>query len=190
VRYLKGDPDKGIIYKPNDHSFDVYADADFCGLWDKTIAQEDPTTAKSRTGYVVMYAGCPIIWASQLQPEIAQSVTESEYIALSQCLRQTIPMMRLVEEIQQQMNIPMDIIPTVRCKLFEDNTGAIELANVPKMRPRTKHINTKYHHFRAYVAQGFIKVLKIGTEEQLADILTKNLNEEIFLRIRRWISGR
>ena len=93
VRYLKGNPDKGIIYKPNDHSFDVYADADFCGLWDKTIAEEDPTTAKSQTGYVVMYAGCPIIWASQLQPEIAQSVTESEYISLSQCLRQTIPLM-------------------------------------------------------------------------------------------------
>ena len=189
VRYLKGNPDQGIIYKPNDHSFDVYADADFCGLWDKTIAEEDPTTAKSRTGYLVMYAGCPIIWASQLQPEIAQSVTESEYISLSQCLRQTIPLMRLVEEIQEQMEIPMDIIPTVRCKLFEDNSGAVELANVPKMRPRTKHINTKYHHFRAYVAQGLIKVLKIGTEDQLADILTKNLKEDLFIKFRKWISG-
>ena len=97
--------------------------------------------------------------------------------------------MRLVEEIQEQMNIPMDIIPTVRCKLFEDNSGAVELANVPKMRPRTKHINTKYHHFRAYVAQGFVKVLKIGTEDQLADILTKNLKEDLFIKFRKWISG-
>ena len=189
VRYLKGNQDKGIIYKPNEHSFEVYADADFCGLWDHSIAEEDPVTAKSRTGYVVMYAGCPIIWASQLQPEIAQSVTESEYISLSQCLRQTIPLMRLVEELKEKLEIPMDTIPTVRCKLFEDNSGAVELANVPKMRPRTKHINTKYHHFRAFVAKGLIKVLKIGTEEQLADILTKNLKEELFLQIRKWICG-
>jgi hypothetical protein len=129
VRYLKGTEDKGIIYQPNDHSFDVYADADFCGLWDHSIAEEDPVTSKSRTGYIVMYAGCHIIWASQLQPEIAQSVTESEYIALSQCLRQTIPLMRLVEELQEKLEIPMDVIPTVRCKLFEDNSGAVELAS-------------------------------------------------------------
>ena len=167
----------------------MYPDADFCGLWDYSIAKEDPVTSKSRTGYVVMYAGCPIIWASQLQPEIAQSVTESEYISLSQCLRQTISLMRLVEELKEQLKVPMDTIPTVRCKLFEDNSGAVELANVPKMRPRTKHINTKYHHFRAYVAKGLIKVLKIGTEEQLADILTKNLKEELFLQIRKWICG-
>jgi Reverse transcriptase (RNA-dependent DNA polymerase) len=189
VRYLKGDPDKGLIYKPNEHSFVVYADADFCGLWDKTIAGEDPTTAKSRTGYLVTYAGCPIIWASQLQPEIAQSVTESEYIALSQCLRQTIPLMRLVEEIKEKFDLPMETIPEVRCKLFEDNSGAVELSNVPKMRPRTKHINTKYHHFRSYVAKGLIKVLKIGTEDQLADILTKNLREDLFLKFRKWICG-
>jgi hypothetical protein len=92
MRYFKGTEDKGIIYKPNDHSFEVFADSDYSGLWDKSIAMEDPTTSKSHTGYVVMYAGCRIIWASQLQPEIAQSVTESKYISLSQALRQTIPL--------------------------------------------------------------------------------------------------
>jgi hypothetical protein len=189
VRYLKGTEECGIIYKPNEHSFEVFADADYCGLWDKTIAMDDPTTAKSRTGYLVMYAGCPIIWASQLQPEIAQSVTESEYIALSQALRQTIPLMRLVKELKEKLDIPMDTIPKVQCKLFEDNSGAVELANVPKMRPRTKHINAKYHHFRQYVAKKTIQVLKISTLDQLADILTKNLPETLFLKFRKLICG-
>jgi Reverse transcriptase (RNA-dependent DNA polymerase) len=189
VRYLTGTENKGIIYKPNDHSFEVFADADYCGLWDKSIAMEDPTTAKSRTGYIVMYAGCPIIWASQLQPEIAQSVTESEYISLSQALRQTIPLMRLVKELKEKLDLPMDVIPKVQCKLFEDNSGALELANVPKMRPRTKHINAKYHHFRQYVADKTIQVLKVSTKDQLADILTKNLNEELFLKFRKLICG-
>jgi hypothetical protein len=186
---LKGRKDKGIIYKPTDHSFEVWADADFCGLWDHTTAMDDATTAKSRTGFIVMYAGCPIIWASQLQPEFAQSVTESEYISLSQALRQTIPLMRLVNEIHEKLIIPMDTTPKVHCKLFEDNSGAVELANVPKMRPRTKHINVKYHHFRKFVADKLISVIKVTTQEQLADILTKNLPLEKFVKFRQKICG-
>jgi hypothetical protein len=189
LRYLTGTEENGIIYRPNDHSFEVFADADYCGLWDKSIAMEDPTTAKSRTGYIVMYAGCPIIWASQLQPEIAQSVTESEYISLSQALRQTIPLMRLVKEIKEKLDLPMDTVPKVQCKLFEDNSGADKLANVPKMRPRTKHINAKYHHFRQYVANKTIQVLKVSTNDQLADILTKNLPRDLFLKFRKLMCG-
>jgi ribosomal protein S19E (S16A) len=74
IRYLKDMEDKGIIYKPNDHSFKVFTDANYCGLWDKSIAMDDPMTTKSCTRYIVMYAGCPIIWVSQLQPEIAQAL--------------------------------------------------------------------------------------------------------------------
>jgi hypothetical protein len=189
VRDLTGTEDKGIIYKPNDHSFEVFADVDYCGLWDKSIAMEDPTTAKSRSGYIVMYAGCPIIWASQLQPEITQSITESEYISLSQALRQTILSMRLVKELKEKLDLPMDTIPKVQCKLFKDSSGAVKLATVPKMRPRTKHINAKYHHFRQFVVDKSIQVLKVSTVDQLADILTKNLNENLFLKFCKLICG-
>jgi hypothetical protein len=144
---LKGSINDGIIFRPTQHSFEVWADADFCGLWDKHTAIDDPTTAKSRTGYVVKYGGCPIIWASQLQTEIAQSTTEAEYIALSTALRQTIPLMRLVSELQTIMNLPMDIIPKVHCKLFEDNSGAIELANVPKDASQNKTHQCKVSSF-------------------------------------------
>jgi hypothetical protein len=83
----------------------------------------------------------------------------------------------------------MDTKPTVYCKVFEDNSGAIELAKVPKMRPRTKHINTKYHHFRKYVFDGKITVEHIGTNDQVADIFTKNLSEEKFIKFRKLIMG-
>jgi hypothetical protein len=75
VLYLKGTEDKGIIYQPNNPSFEVFADADYCGLWEKSIAMDDPTTTPSHTGYLIMCAGCPIICASLLI--IAQSVTEN-----------------------------------------------------------------------------------------------------------------
>jgi hypothetical protein len=64
-------------------------------------------------------------------------------------------------------------IPKVHCKLFEDNSGAIEMARLPKMRPRTKHMNAKYHHFRGAVANGLISIHYIPTTQQIADILTK-----------------
>ena len=164
-------------------------DADFAGLWDKGIDSEKPVTAKSRTGYVITYADCPIVWASQLQSEIALSTTEAEYIALSTALRSAIPLIRLMEEVRDELNIPMQTIPEVLCKVFEDNLGAVELCKVPKMRPRTKHINVKYHHFRQYVFDGKIKVQQVRSENQLADIFTKNVPIEKFLRFRKGICG-
>jgi hypothetical protein len=63
------------------------------------------------------------------------------------------------------------------------------MAKVPKMRPRTKHINVKYHHFRKWVHDGYIKVFQVGTDDQLADIFTKNLGIEPFIRFCKAISG-
>jgi hypothetical protein len=64
-------------------------------------------------------------------------------------------------------------VPRVHCKAFEDNSGALKLARLPKLRPRTKHINIKYHHFCEHVQLGLIKVYPIGMNDQIADIFTK-----------------
>jgi hypothetical protein len=50
----------------------------------------DPSTAKSRSGWIVFYAACPVCWASKLQSQVALSTTEAEYIAMSQALRDVI----------------------------------------------------------------------------------------------------
>ena len=92
-RYLKHTRDKGIICTPKEESLECYADAGFAGDWDPEIAEHDNSTARSRSGHVIMYAGCPLVWASKLQTEIALSTTESEYISLSTALREIIPLM-------------------------------------------------------------------------------------------------
>ena len=74
--------------------------------------------------------------------------------------------------------------PQVHCKVFEDNSGAIELATVHKTRPRTKHLNVKYHHFRHHVDSGEVMIASISSDEQQADLLTKPLSEELFERHR------
>ena len=73
--------------------------------------------------------------------------------------------------------------------MFEDNSGALEMATNHKFRPRTKHLNVKLHHFRDYVSRGDIKVLPISTDDQLADYLTKPVSQEILERLRPQVMG-
>jgi hypothetical protein len=63
-RYLKGTLDKGLIMIPSIiSSIDCYPDADFAGLWGHEDPH-DPHCARSRTGYVILAFGCPIVWRS------------------------------------------------------------------------------------------------------------------------------
>ena len=188
-RYLKQTMDKGTIMNPDiNKDMEVYVDADFSGNWDpKESSHED--TARSRHGYIIMYKGCPINWKSQLQTEIALSSTESEYTGLSYALREVIPLMEMLKEMKQYGFNIKSTKPKVHCKVFEDNSGAIEIASVHKYRPRTKHLNIKLHHFRDYVARGEITIHKIESENQLADYLTKPLNEERLTALRRIVMG-
>ena len=97
--------------------------------------------------------------------------------------------MELFKEIKKFGMIDKEYVPKVYCKAFEDNSGALELARTPKMRPRTKHINCKYHHFRSYVAKGEIEIHSIKTTDQLADLWTKPLGTELFRKFTKATMG-
>ena len=69
-----------------DKSFKVYANAHFFGNWHRPTSGNDLSTAKIRTGYAILYAGCPIICCIKLQMQIALSKSETDYITLVQLL--------------------------------------------------------------------------------------------------------
>ena len=182
--------DKGLIIRPNElRYFECWVDADFSGNWRPQDASNDPMTAKSRSGWLVRFTGAPITWASKMQTITTLSTTEAEYIALSTSLREVIPLMGILKEAVEQGVKSTDVPPKIHCTVFEDNSGALELARMPKIRPRTKHINQSYHHFREYVERQEIHNQATPTEEQLADILTKPLPENPFVRHRQSIMG-
>jgi hypothetical protein len=164
-------------------------DADFSGNWDPKESQ-DRDTARSRHGYILMYAGCAVLWKAQMQTEIALSSTESEYTGLSYGLRDTIPIMELLKELKKKKFPIRSTVPNVHCKVFEDNSDALEMATVHKSRPHTKHLNVKLHHFRDYVTRKEISINPIDTTMQLADYLTKAGNWLTLSRLRpvvmRW----
>lgn len=190
ARYLKTVADQGIKLHPRrNQGFECYADADFSGNWMKEYAQFDPTTAKSRSGWVILYANCPILWASKLQGQVALSTTEAEYISLSTALRDVLPLMELCNEMHAHGFDTYHDKPRVYCKAFEDNSGALELARLPKMRPRTKHINCSYHHFREAVRKGEVSIFPCDTLDMLADMLTKPLPQNLLVKHRKRVTG-
>ena len=108
---------------------------------------------------------------------------------MSQALHDVIPVMNLLQEMREQNFKVICIKPYVYCKVFEDNAGALELARLPKLCPRTKHMNVCYHHFCEHIRNGLIKIFPVGTENQIADALTKALSQNIFQQHRCYMCG-
>jgi len=167
-----------------------FVDADFCGNYLVHVDQsDDAESSRSRYGYVLKYENMPIVWDSKLQTVIALSSTESEYIALSEASRVIIPIIRQLIELKERGLVVSVKVPTIRCKMYEDNAGALTMANNPKMRSRTKNMHSKYHHFLSLVTSQVLVIRKISTEEQQADILTKPLSIDVFAKLREMLAG-
>ena len=158
-------------------------DVDFAGAWSQHTSH-DPLSCHSRTGFIISYAGCPILWKSKVQSLIALSTTEAEYIALSSALREVIAIVHLLEDLKSY-GLPIHgSTPVVKCRTFEDNMSCVNMANTHKTRPRTKHLCIRLHHFRSHILRKTITVEHISTKEQIADILTKPLARPQFEKLR------
>jgi hypothetical protein len=172
-------------------------DADFAGMWHQ-VHSAMRETILSRTGYIITYCGCPIHWVSKLQSEIALSTTESEYIALSMATRELLPLQRILLEIQQHslVHIPLnDEYNTTRTasftasKIYEDSEACIVLATSDSTRFQTKHIALKWHHFKDQIRSGQIKLVKVDSNYNWADIFTKPLSRQKFEGLHKFIMG-
>ena len=75
------------------------------------------------------------------------------------------------------------------CVVYEDNSAALKIANNATAIKRTKHIDVRHHFLREHVKQGTITIVPVSTKEQLADIMTKVLGKELFLRFREYITS-
>ena len=183
-KYLQGTKERGMIYKPDKtKGIECFVDADFAGNWTKADA-DNPENCLSRTGYIICIAGCHVTWTSKLQSEITLSTAEAEYVALSTAMRELIPFIRFIKELSTFIEME-EHKPKMKIRVYEDNEGAICMANALKFTPRTKHIALKYHHFRSHVKNKIIEILSIDTDEQTADILTKPLETTSFEYLRK-----
>ena len=84
-----------------------------------------------------------------------------------------------------------EIIGTIKSDIWEDNAGALALGKLelPRYTPRSKHYAVKYHWFHDYVQRGEITLNKINSKMQLADLLTKSMSGEHFIKLHQLLMG-
>ena len=183
--------EEGLILKLNsEFDVDVYVDADFARLWPYKD-KNDPVCVKSCAGYIITVAGCPIICNSWLMPETALSTMEAEYNALSLCMQAVLPFQQILKKILISVGITDEQKINIKTSVWEDNVGALTLAKLEpgQMTQRSNHYAVKYHWFRLHIKPNKIKVNKIDTKDQKADILTNGLRKNHFERIRKLLCG-
>ena len=183
-RYLLSTKDKGLTLRPNlKRGLECHVDADFAGTWTHKTSH-DPSSCHSRTGFVISYAGCPLLWKSRSQSLIALSTTEAEYITLSSALREVIAIIHLLEDLKHHGLPVHGSTPIIKCKTFEDNMSCVKMATNHITCPRTKHLSIRLHHFRSFVKNKIISIEHISTKDQIADIFTKPLPKPQFCKLR------
>ncbi|GKA07679.1 hypothetical protein Tco_0686903 [Tanacetum coccineum] len=155
-RYLKGQPKLGLWY-PKDSSFDLeaYTDSDYAGA---------SLDRKSTTGGFQFLGSRLISWQCKKQTVVANSTTEAEYVATSNCCGQVL-------WIQNQMlDYGYNFMNT---KIFIDNESTICIVKNPVFHSKTKHIEIRHHFIRDSYEKRLIQVIKIHTDHNVADLLTK-----------------
>jgi hypothetical protein len=191
----------------DDLHVDCYVDANFAGLF-STEDKQDPTSVKSQTGYMILFQGAPLLWVSKMQTQIALSTMEAEYIALSQSMRDLIPIREVLKEIMTIVfnqaadityhkhstlfeEIPQDTVlyNIPQSTVYKDNEACLKSARMPKMTPRTKHIGIPNHWFWTQIETLQIYVERVDTLMQLADQFTKGLPVAQFRGARKRLMG-
>ena len=167
LRYLKHTPSIGLWY-PKGASFLLlgYSDSDFAGC---------RVDRKSTSGGCHLLGRSLVSWSSKKQNSVALSTAEAEYIAAGACCAQILYMKQTLLDF----GVHLENVP-----LLCDNESAVKIANNPVQHSRTKHIDIRHHFLRDHVAKNDISLESVRSEDQLADIFTKPLDESTFSRLR------
>jgi hypothetical protein len=129
LRFLKGCPGKGVIYRAQGNSrVEGYVDADWAG---------STTDRKSTSGWCIYVFGNLVSWRSKKQSVVARSSAEAEYRAIALGICELLWIQKIMSELKIQMSKPM--------WLYSDSMAAIEISNNPVQLDRTKHIEVDRH---------------------------------------------
>ncbi|KAL7150071.1 hypothetical protein ABFS83_05G083800 [Erythranthe nasuta] len=161
LRYMKGSAEIGLLFKRNDRitcdAWKGFVDSDYAGSID---------TRKSLTGYVFTLFGTAVSWKSNLQSVVALSTTKAEYMAVTEAVKEAIWMIGILQELGiEQKNV----------YVYCDNQSAIHLKKHQVFHERSKHIDVRLNFVRNIVFKGRVKVEKVHTDDNAADMLTKSL---------------
>ena len=170
IKYVLDTKEYGLRISPrlepdNRWSIEAYSDSDWAG---------DKDTRLSVSGFVIYLLGVPICWRSKQQRSVALSSSEAEYIALSEAAKEV----KFVYQVLESMGIKVKMPIVIKV----DNVGAMFMAENVNTSARTRHVDIRYQYVREFIVDGFVKVIFVKTDNNLADDFTKNVNGDTFER--------
>ena len=167
LRYLKSAPGKGVLFTKNANyqSIEAYTDADWAG---------DVGDRRSTSGYFTFVGGNLVTWRSKKQNVVARSSAEAEFRGLANVLCETLWLRLLLQDLGYLSEQPI--------QLFCDNKAACDIAHNPVQHDRTKHVEVDRFFIKEKLDRKIVKLPKIRSEDQLADILTKAVSNRVFLK--------
>jgi hypothetical protein len=137
-----------------------YVDSDMAG---------DKDSRRSTTGYVFTIGGTTVSWILKLKKVVSLSTTEVEYVTATEASKEMIWLQRFMEELGKKQE---------NSRLYCDSESALHLANKSSFHLKTKNIHLRYHFIRSALEDGNLKLEKIHTSQNPADMLTKGVTRE------------
>ena len=165
LKYLRRMRNYMLIYSGADLNPIGYTDSDF---------MSDKDSRKSTSGSVFTLGGGAVVWRSVKQSSIADSTMEAEYIAACEAAKEAVWLKKFFTDLEVVPNMDKPIV------LYCDNSGAVANSKEPRCHKRGKHIERKYHLIREIVHRGDVAVMKIASQDNLADSFTKTLPAKSF----------
>lgn len=173
LKYLYITRNFNLIYtkKSNFKIIDCFVDSDWAG---------DTNDRKSTTGYIIRLYENPIYWKSHKQKSVTKSSTAAEYVALSEAISEILIMREILKAFKLNLTNPVQV--------YEDNSGAISITKYGNYTKNAKHIEIQYHFVHENYLAKVIDVIKIKSEDNVADILTKALGKQKFIYLRNLLN--
>ncbi|CAM8959013.1 unnamed protein product [Rhodiola kirilowii] len=165
LRYIKGTLDRGLLFGGDQLTSEIvegFVDSDYAGSVD---------TRKSQTGLVFMVFGTAVSWKANLQKVVALSTTEAEFMAITEAVKEALWLKGIMAELGHGQEC---------VKVHSDSQGAIHLSKHQVFHERSKHIDVRMHFVREVAETGEVKLVKVNTNDNPADMLTKSVPSNKF----------
>ncbi|GJX11860.1 ribonuclease H-like domain-containing protein [Tanacetum coccineum] len=159
LRYLKNAPGTGVqFYKGKSLSLHTFSDAGWA---------ECPKTRKLVFSFCLYLCNNLISWKIKKQATIFRSSVESEYRCLASTTCELIGVVKFLKDLEVDGFLPVH--------LYYDSNSGIQIAVNPVFHEKTKHFEIDLHLVREKASYGVIKILKVASANNVADISTKGL---------------
>ncbi|GJX36217.1 putative ribonuclease H-like domain-containing protein [Tanacetum coccineum] len=140
------------------HSKEAFSDSDYAG---------DNHDRRSTSGGCQYLGRRLVSWQCKKQTIVAISSTEAEYVAAASCCAQVLWMQN------QLLDYGFNFLNT---EIHIDNESTICIVRNPVLHSKTKHIQIRHHFIRDCYEQRLINVVKVHTDDNVADLLTKGFD--------------